>query len=79
MERYRGLVGKPGRCVWHACRVLWENLKERDHLQDQIVDGRLILKVLNKLGGRSWTGLIWLRIGTSVTLFLNTVMDIQIS
>jgi hypothetical protein len=27
-----------------AYRILWENLREGDHLKDQGVDGRIILK-----------------------------------
>jgi hypothetical protein len=30
------------------------------------VDGRIILEwILRKLGGKGWTGFIWLRIGTN--------------
>jgi hypothetical protein len=41
----------------------WGNPKERDHLVDPCVDGRIILRwTLRKWDGRAWTGLIWLRI-----------------
>ena len=44
----------------------WENLRKRYHFEDLGVDGRIILKwILNKLAGRAWTELIWLRIGTT--------------
>jgi hypothetical protein len=44
----------------------WENLRERDSLGDLGVNGRIILKcILKKSVGRSWIGLLWLRIGTS--------------
>jgi hypothetical protein len=34
-------------------------------LKDQGVDGRMILKLIfERLDGGTWTGLIWLRIGT---------------
>ena len=40
------------------------NLKERDHLGDQGVDGRIILRwIFRKLDVGSWTGSSWLRIG----------------
>jgi len=40
----------------------WKNPKERLHLEDPDVDGRIILN--RKKDGWAWTGLIWLRIGT---------------
>jgi len=42
----------------------WENLKERDHLGDPGVDGRIILRwIFSKWDVKEWIGLIWLRIG----------------
>jgi len=44
---------------------LWENLREREHLKDLGVDGRIILKwIFRKLNVGAWNGSIWLRIGT---------------
>jgi len=40
-------------------------MRERGHLEDRDLDGRIILKwIFRKWDGRAWTGLIWLRIGT---------------
>jgi hypothetical protein len=41
----------------------WESQNERDHWEDQSVDGWILLKWI--LDGMIWIGLIWLRIGTS--------------
>jgi hypothetical protein len=43
----------------------WGNLKERDHLGDPGIDGRIILRwVFRKWDVAVWTGSNWLRIGT---------------
>ena len=43
----------------------WGNLREREHLEDPGVDGRIILRLIFRMwDARSWTGLMWLRIGT---------------
>jgi len=43
----------------------WGNLKDREHLVDPVVDGRIILRwVFRKCYVGVWTGLIWLKIGT---------------
>jgi hypothetical protein len=45
---------------------LSENLKEKDHSEELGVDGKIILEwILQKEGGKVWTGYIWLRIGIS--------------
>jgi hypothetical protein len=48
------------------CRgFCWENLKNRDHLKDPGVDGRIILKWIFRKwdgGGGVWNGSRWLRI-----------------
>jgi hypothetical protein len=44
----------------------WGNLKQRDHLKDLHIDGKIILKwTLWKYDGRVWTAFIWHRIETS--------------
>jgi len=41
------------------------DLRERGHLDDPGVDGRIILRcIFRKWNGGAWTGLIWLRIET---------------
>jgi hypothetical protein len=45
-------------------RILVGKQKEKDHLKDQGVDGRMGLKLtLWRFVGRAWSGFIWLRIG----------------
>ena len=46
-------------------RILVGNLRERDHLGDPGVDGRIILRwIFRKWDVGVWTGSSWLRIGT---------------
>jgi hypothetical protein len=50
--------------MWHIWRraeghteFWWENLKERDNVENLGVDMRIILKcILKKLDGKAWTG-----------------------
>jgi hypothetical protein len=43
----------------------WENLKERDYLEDPGLDGRIILRGLfRKWAVGAWSGSSWLRIET---------------
>jgi hypothetical protein len=43
----------------------WGNLRERDHLEDQSIDGKIILRwIFGKWHVESWTESIWLKIGT---------------
>jgi hypothetical protein len=48
-----------------AYRVLLGKPDGKNHLEDQCVDGKTILKwIFSIWDGGPWTGLIWLRIGT---------------
>jgi hypothetical protein len=49
-----------------AILYFWRgNMKERDHLGDPGVDGRIILRrIFRKWDVGVWTGSIWLKIGT---------------
>jgi len=43
----------------------WGNVRERDHLEDPGVDGRIILRWISRnLYVEAWNGSSWLRIGT---------------
>jgi len=39
-------------------------MREGDHLEDQDIDGKIVLKWIFKKWEGAWAGLIWLRIGT---------------
>jgi len=48
-------------------RVWWVNKRQRDHLGDPGVDGRIILRwIFRNWDIGVWTGSSWLRIGTGV-------------
>ena len=60
------------RGVWHVwgrgelcAGFWWENLRERDNLNDLGVDSRISEWILEKSVERACTGLIWLRVGAS--------------
>ena len=50
----------------------WGNLRERDHVGDPGIDGRIILRwIFRNCDMGVWTGLIWLRWRTLVSAVMN--------
>jgi hypothetical protein len=48
----------------HKYRILMGRLKERDHLEDLIIDKKMLLKwMINTLDGKVRIGFFWVRIG----------------
>jgi len=61
---WAGHVARVGRVEMYT-GFWWGNLKERAHLEEPGVGGRIILRwILRKWVVRSWTGSLWLRVGT---------------
>ena len=61
--RWAGHVAYVGGEMWHT-EFWWENLREKDHLQDPGLDGKIILRwIFRKWDVVLWTGSMWLRIG----------------
>jgi len=58
--RWAGHVARTGRGEVYT-GFWWGNLRERDHLEEPGVDGRIIL---SRTWDGAWTGFIWLRRGT---------------
>jgi hypothetical protein len=49
----------------NCTRFGWESPKERDHLEDQDVGGKMGTEwILGRLAWRVWIGFDWLRTGT---------------
>jgi hypothetical protein len=51
--------------VWSRHLDSWESLKGREYLRDLSIDEKVILKWMLQKYDVTWTGFIWLRIGTS--------------
>jgi len=62
--RWAGYVARKGRGEAYT-EFWWGNLRERDHLGDPGVDGRIILRwIFRKWDVGVWNGSSWLRIET---------------
>jgi len=62
--RWTGHVARMGREEMYT-GFWWGNLRERDHLGDQGVNGRIILRrIFRKWNVGVWAGSNWFRIGT---------------
>jgi len=62
--RWAGYVTRMGERRGVCGDFWWGNLRERDHLGDPGLDGRIILKwIFRNWDVGVWTGLSWLRIG----------------
>jgi len=56
----------------------WGNLRERGHLGDQGIDGRIILRwIFKEWDVGVWSGSSWLRIGRWQAV-VNVVMNLQV-
>ena len=58
----------------------WGNLRERDHLEDPGIDGRIIFRwICRKWDLGAWTELIWPRIGDRWGALVNVVMNLRVT
>jgi hypothetical protein len=54
-----------GACSTYGGKWRWGKLRERDHLEEPGIDGRLILRwIFRNWNVREGTGLIWFSVGT---------------
>lgn len=66
--RWQGMLCIWGRGEMHTV-VYWEDMKDRDHLEDSDVGGRMVLKYIFKIyAGSACTVLIWLGTGLGIEL-----------
>ena len=55
------------------------DLRERGHLEELGVDGRIILEwIFKKLNVKVWTGAIWLKIGTGMGELVNAALNLRV-
>jgi len=57
----------------------WQGtLREKDHLENPNVDGRIILRWIFRKWEGAWNGLIWLRIGRGLRAFVSAITNPQV-
>jgi hypothetical protein len=73
MYQLFGMSGKSGAYGGEVhAGFWWETLRERGHMEDLGLDGRVTLKlVYKKYDSKAWTGLMLLKRGTSGRLLRN--------
>jgi len=75
--RWAGHVAQWGRGEEYT-GLWWGNLRKRYHLEDPVVDGRIIITwFFRKWDVEAWIGSSWLRIGTGGGL-VNAVMNLRV-
>jgi len=52
-------------------------MREKEHLEDPGIDGRILRWVFRKWDVGAWTGSSWLRIGTGGGALVNAVMNLR--
>jgi hypothetical protein len=67
--RWAGHVASIGN-MKNAYKILIGKPEQKRPAEDLGIEGKVTLQlILGKQGGKMWTGIIWLRIGTSGRLF----------
>jgi len=71
--KFAGHLARVGK-IRGSYRILVDDLREREHLEDLTLIGEIILKCIFIMLNRAWTRMIWLKIRTD-----RVVMKFQVS